>query len=111
MPQGSFHGLFDSYLQLKDAKRLGRVLIEGQNASTSTGTAAIAGAGHLQIGWFRHHLRCGVYVVVTCWTGDFSTIMMVEGTNTSDLGDWQWCDQEPRFVLQWMRCSVRTGRR
>ncbi|TYH97527.1 hypothetical protein ES332_A12G249500v1 [Gossypium tomentosum] len=35
---------------------------------------------------------CGACGVVTCWTGDFSTIMMVEGTNTSDLGNWQWCD-------------------
>ncbi|MBA0563811.1 hypothetical protein Golob_008773 [Gossypium lobatum] len=40
-------------------------------------------------GWSRHHPRCGARRVVTCWMGDFSTIMMVEGTDTLDLGDWQ----------------------
>ncbi|MBA0637434.1 hypothetical protein Godav_025026 [Gossypium davidsonii] len=39
--------------------------------------------------WSRHHPRCGARRAVTCWMGDFSTIMMVEGTDTLDLGEWQ----------------------
>ncbi|MBA0649662.1 hypothetical protein Goklo_017204, partial [Gossypium klotzschianum] len=48
-------------------------------------------------GWFRHNPWCGVCGVVTCWTLDFSTIMMVAGTGTSDLGYWQRCDRVPRL--------------
>ncbi|MBA0614432.1 hypothetical protein Godav_014731 [Gossypium davidsonii] len=60
-------------------------------------------------GWFRHNPWCGVCGVVTCWTLDFSTIMMVAGTGTSDLGYWQRCDRVPRLVLRWMRCPIRAG--